>query len=150
MPRFVHPSCLYLVASSVWSFQSFWAMQGSYAEVVDASLLTDLDRASLLSSGQWIVRRPHALPLFLLGPCVAAVFGWKSSDDDAEAAELRAAAEWRGAAPWLCVGRPECASGLAASMGLIDSFALLHGDAVNRFTCWDQVGVERFPPCIFV
>ncbi len=128
------------VPSSQYSLKSMFDMKGSTVSILDESLITEEDRASLTLCGQWICRKPNTLLVEVLVCCAAAVFDWDIVPTEVE---MQAVCDWRGARDMLLSGR-ECSRGIAKSMGLVDSFCNFHEGANDRFTCWDQSRNGRF------
>ena len=120
-------------------------MEGSTAKVVDASLLCEEDKLAIdARSGEWIARTAKSLPLQALVAGVAAVFEWPETAAQLQK-QVRDMGDW--SCEWISAGRV-CSSVFAQNLlkhdALVDSFALFHGEAKDRFTCWDQSRNQRY------
>jgi hypothetical protein len=120
-------------------------MEGATVKVVDSSLLCDEDKSAIdAKSGEWISRSSKSLPLQALVAGVAAVFDWAETAAQLQK-QVREIGDWP--CEWISAGRV-CSSAFAQNLvkhdALVDSFALFHGEAKERFTCWDQSRNQRY------
>ncbi len=120
-------------------------MEGATVKVVDPSLLCAEDQSAIdPQSGEWIARTPKSLPLQALAAGVAAVFDWPDAAPQLQK-QVRDMGDWP--SEWISAGRV-CSSTFAQNLlkhdSLVDSFALIHGEAKDRFTCWDQSRNQRY------